>query len=78
MGIGVFFPGVKGLGREADHSSPSSAEVKKTWSYTSIPSCVCMAWCLIRHRIRFYEVVLIEAQVKLHLYFAYNDGEKYF
>jgi hypothetical protein len=24
-------------GREADHSPPSSAEVKKAWSYTSTP-----------------------------------------
>jgi hypothetical protein len=27
--------GVKRAGREADHSSPTSAEVKKTWIYTS-------------------------------------------
>jgi hypothetical protein len=25
-------------GREADHSSPSSAEVKNAWSYTSTPA----------------------------------------
>jgi hypothetical protein len=29
--------GVKRLGREADHSPPSSAEVKNAWNYTSIP-----------------------------------------
>jgi hypothetical protein len=29
--------GLKRPGREADHSSPSSAEVKKVWSYTSTP-----------------------------------------
>jgi hypothetical protein len=29
------FLGVKGLGREADHSPPSSAEVKNAWSCTS-------------------------------------------
>jgi hypothetical protein len=28
--------GVKRPGREADHSPPSSAEVKNTWSYTSL------------------------------------------
>jgi hypothetical protein len=28
-------PGVKRPGREADHSPPTSAEVKKTWIYTS-------------------------------------------
>jgi hypothetical protein len=31
-------PGVKRPGREADHSPPTSAEVKKTWIYTSSPS----------------------------------------
>jgi hypothetical protein len=36
--------GVKRPGREADHSSPSSAKVKNAWSYTSIPPCVFMAW----------------------------------
>jgi hypothetical protein len=28
-------PGVKRQGREADHSPPASAEVKKMWIYTS-------------------------------------------
>jgi hypothetical protein len=27
--------GVKQTGREADHSSPTNVEVKKTWIYTS-------------------------------------------
>jgi hypothetical protein len=30
--------GVKRLGREADHSPPSSADVKNGWTYTSTPS----------------------------------------
>jgi hypothetical protein len=30
-------PGVKRQGRDADHSPPVSAEVKKMWIYTSIP-----------------------------------------
>jgi hypothetical protein len=38
--------GVKRPGREADHSSPSSAEFKNAWSYTSTPP------------IRLYGVVL--------------------
>jgi hypothetical protein len=29
--------------READHSTPTSAEVKKTWIYTSTPPYVFMA-----------------------------------
>jgi hypothetical protein len=34
---GVPFLGVKRPGREDDHSPPSSAEVKKAWSYTTTP-----------------------------------------
>jgi hypothetical protein len=30
-------------GREADHSPPTSAEVKNTWIYTSTPQHVFMA-----------------------------------
>jgi hypothetical protein len=33
----ALFPGIKRLGREADHSPPASAEVKKMWIYTSTP-----------------------------------------
>jgi len=29
--------GVRRLGREADHSPPSSSEVKNAWSYTYTP-----------------------------------------
>jgi hypothetical protein len=36
-------PGVKRQGREADHSPPASAEVKKIWIYTSIPPYAFMA-----------------------------------
>jgi hypothetical protein len=37
VGSGGSFPGVKRPGREADHSPPSSAEVKNAWRYTSTP-----------------------------------------
>jgi hypothetical protein len=30
-------PGIKRQGRDADHSPPTSDEVKKMWIYTSIP-----------------------------------------
>jgi hypothetical protein len=46
MGTGGSFPGVKRPGRRADHSPPSSAEVKNAWSYTST------------HPIRLHGVVL--------------------
>jgi hypothetical protein len=37
MGTGSSSPGIKQSGREADHSPPTSAEVKKMWIYISIP-----------------------------------------
>jgi hypothetical protein len=37
MGTGGSSPGVKRPVREADHSPPTSAEVKKMWIYTSTP-----------------------------------------
>jgi len=45
-------------GREANHSPPSSANVKNEWSYTSTPTYVFMAWCLVKYRIRLHGVVL--------------------
>jgi len=49
--------GLKRSERKADHSFPSSAEVKNSWSYTSISPCIFMSWCLIKHRINLYGVV---------------------
>jgi hypothetical protein len=37
MGTGGSFPWVKRLEPEADHSTPTSAEVKKMWIYISTP-----------------------------------------
>jgi len=37
MDTGGSYPGVKRPGREADHSPPSSPEVKNMWRYTSTP-----------------------------------------
>jgi hypothetical protein len=45
--------GIKRPEREADHSLPSSAEVKNAWIYTSIPRYVFMAWCLVKHWYKF-------------------------
>jgi hypothetical protein len=50
---GTLSLGVKRPGHEADHSPPSSAEVKNAWSYTSTPQYVFMAWCLVKHRDNF-------------------------
>jgi hypothetical protein len=47
MGTGDSFPGGKWQGREADHSPPTTAEIKKMWIYTSTPPYAFMAYCLI-------------------------------
>jgi hypothetical protein len=46
---GALFLGVKRPRYEADHSPPSSAEVKNAWSYTSTPQYVFMARCLVKY-----------------------------
>jgi hypothetical protein len=51
-------PGLKWLGREADHSPLSNAEVKNARSYTSTPPYVFVAWCLIKQEIRLHGVIL--------------------
>jgi hypothetical protein len=43
LGLNQWVPGVKRPESEADHSPPGSAEVKKTWIYTSIPPYAFMA-----------------------------------
>jgi hypothetical protein len=45
---GALSLGVKRPGREADHSPPSSAEVKNAWSYTSTTQYAFMAWCSVK------------------------------
>jgi hypothetical protein len=43
---------------EADHLPPTSAEVKKEWSYTSTPKYVFKAWWLIKQEIHLHDMVL--------------------
>jgi hypothetical protein len=50
---GALSLGIKRPGCEADHSPPSSAEIKNAWSYTSTPQYVFMAWCLVKHKDNF-------------------------
>jgi hypothetical protein len=71
---GALSLGVKRPGREPDHSSPSSAEVKNAWSYTSTPQYVFMAWCLVKHRGNFtftltFTVCLINSSLS-YLYYV--------
>jgi len=41
---------VKRPEREADHSPPSTAQVKTAWMYTSTPPYVFMPWYFVKHR----------------------------
>jgi hypothetical protein len=50
---GLFPLGIKQPRCEADHSPPTSAEVKKTWIYTSIHPYAFMAWCFISTSLHF-------------------------
>jgi hypothetical protein len=43
----ILTPGVKRQGRETDRSPPTSADVRKTWIYSSTPPYVFMAQCSI-------------------------------
>jgi hypothetical protein len=42
--------GEKQQGREADHSTPTRAEFKKTWIYTPTPPYVFIAYCSVKYR----------------------------
>jgi hypothetical protein len=57
-GYRALSPRVKRQGCKADHSPQSDAEVKNASSYTSTPTYVCIARCLIKHRIRLTGMVL--------------------
>jgi hypothetical protein len=65
MGNGEFPPGVKRLGREADHSLPTSAKVQNT--RMPPPPQVFLPWCLIKQGIRPHGVVLSKTQFHLYL-----------
>jgi hypothetical protein len=68
--LGALSPGVKRQGREADHSPPTRAEVKKMWIYTSTPPYAFMAY-LLPLRVLLYdalsEILCTDSNIK---YFA--------
>jgi len=66
--LGAVIPRVKRLGREADHSHPSSSEVKNAWGLPPLPNTpswpvaslkhrdnfvFCLLLCLVKHRANF-------------------------
>jgi hypothetical protein len=44
---GTFSLKIKWLGCEANHSPPSTADIKNAWIYSSTPPNTFMMWCLI-------------------------------
>jgi hypothetical protein len=54
--IGVLSSGTKRPDCEADHWPPSRAKVKNARNYTTTPSYIFMAWCLIKNKdnVAFY------------------------
>jgi hypothetical protein len=54
VGTRVLSVGVQWPGYEANHSLPSSAEVKNAWSYISMPLYVCMVWYLVKQQGQFH------------------------
>jgi hypothetical protein len=70
--------GIKRLGRQADNSSPSSAEVKNVWSYTSTSPYIFMALCLSKHTdiFTFHLSWFIQRRlqlVRLNILYRYDD-----
>jgi hypothetical protein len=57
-GTGGSFPGGKAAGPEADSSPPTSAEVKKTWVYTSTPPYVFMYHILLGGNYAGFQILL--------------------
>jgi hypothetical protein len=51
---GALSLGVKQARCEADHSPPSSDEVKNVWSCTSTPQYAFMAWCSVKAQWQLY------------------------
>jgi hypothetical protein len=53
VGRWALSPVKKPAEREADHSSPSSAEIKNAWSYTSTPTYVFVVLYLAKQKDNF-------------------------
>jgi hypothetical protein len=77
---GALFLGLKSSRREADHSPPSSAEVKNAWSYISTPQYVFIVWFLVKQRdiftFTFTDIIKLRGRYRLlhnltHSYILY-------
>jgi hypothetical protein len=64
--------GIKRPGREADHPTQSSVEVKNVWSYAFVPPYVFIAWDLIKKRILFMADTYFTTGIKLSVPFSFT------
>jgi hypothetical protein len=70
-----FSPGIKRPGREADHSPPTSANVKNTWIHTSTPPYAFKRSAyLVKHRDTFTFTFMMTSVVLLHSYQSYSGS----
>jgi hypothetical protein len=63
---GALSVGIKRPGREADHSPPSSADVKNAWSYTSTPQYAFMAWCSVKTQGQLHLYLYVSNPMSMH------------
>jgi hypothetical protein len=65
MGVKNYAPGVKRLGREANHSPPSSPGIMDSWRYTSLLPRPLTGWFLVTANVNFHESTIHGAGVSL-------------
>jgi len=64
-------------GSVADHSPPSDAEAKDAWNYTSTPTYIFMAWCLIKHRLCSWRGAYLSTETNLPYLLPYVFMARY-
>jgi hypothetical protein len=67
MGNSGTFPGVKRQQREADHSPPSSAEVKNALRYTALPQYTLLAWCSVKAEGQLYLTCITRLLISFYI-----------
>jgi len=65
---------VKRPGREADHSPPSSADIKKAWSYTFTPQYAFVEWCSVEAQGQLYLYVTFSKYSRGYVYWYADSG----
>jgi len=72
--LGALSLGVKWPGRKANHSTPSSAEVKNVCTYTFTPTYIFMVWCLIEDETSSWHGTQLSTETTLPLlYLVYRS-----